>query len=317
MNNICYSLKEYKFNDPIFNNVDATYIIHLEGNGRLNNIKEQLKYYHPSKIVYIIFNKGFKKCNKDKYINIPSLDLIDAFFQCFKDANNKNYENILVLEDDFIFDKKILDKNNSNKIDDFLYEMSETKQIYIYYIGAITYLQSAFGQYHNKLYLSVGTHSCIYPKIFIKHLLNNYRKDKINDWDFYLNLNYIRYKYYKSLCYQTLPQTENSKYWDQGNIFLKYIFKLFRYYQLTINLNNKPQPGFDIMEISSKIIFWFIIISLIIIILLIYNYWLKCKKKKNNIKYLFYLIIFFLLLYPIVIINILLLTIYITSIFYN
>jgi hypothetical protein len=272
MNNICYNLKEYKFNDPIFNNVDATYIIHLEGNGRLNNIKEQLKYYHPSKIVYIIFNKGFKKCNKDKYINIPSLDLIDAFFQCFKDANNKKYENILILEDDFIFDNKILDKNNSNKIDDFLYEMSKTNQIYIYYIGTITYLQSAFGQYHNKLYLSVGTHSCIYPKIFIKHLLNNIKKDKINDWDFYLNLNYIRYKYYKSLCYQTLPQTDNSKYWDQGNIFLKYIFKLFRYYQLIIKLDNKHQPGFDIMEISSKIIFWFIIISLIIIILLFYNY---------------------------------------------
>jgi hypothetical protein len=319
MNNICYSIKEYRFNDPIFNNVNATYIIHLEGNGRLNNIIEQLKYYHPSKIVYIIFNKGFKKCNKDKYINIPPLDLIDAFFQCFKHANNNNYENILILEDDFIFDKKILDKNNSNKIDNFLYKMSKTKQIYIYHIGAITLLQSAFKQYHNRLYLSAGAHSCIYPKKFINHLLNNVRKDRIKDWDFYLNFNYIRYKYYKSLCYQTFPETDNSKYWDQGNIFLKYIFKFFKYVKIVIKLDSKPQPGFDIMEISSKIIFWFIIITIIINILFVYIYFIKYKKKNNKkyLLYLFYYIIFLLLLYPIIIIIMLLLTIYITSKFYN
>jgi hypothetical protein len=177
MNNTCYSLKEYTFDNPIFNSVDATYIIHLEGNGRLNNIKEQLKYYHPTKIVYILFNKGFKKCEKDKHINKPPFDLIDAFFNCFKDANTKNYDNILILEDDFIFDEKILDKNHSTEIDRFLGNKSE--QIYIYYIGSVTYLQSAFGEYHNRLFFfywnTIMYLSKIIYELYIKYRSKEYK----------------------------------------------------------------------------------------------------------------------------------------------
>jgi hypothetical protein len=322
MDNTCYRLKEYKFEDPIFNNVDVTYIIHLEGNGRLNSIEEQLKHYHPSKIVYILFNKGFKKCTKDKNINKPPIDLIDAFFQCFKDANSKNYENILILEDDFIFDEKILDINHSNNIDNFLYKRNN--EIYIYYIGAITYLQSAFGHYHNRLFFSTGTQSCIYSKGFINYLLNNVKQESINDWDIYINFNYVRYKYYTSLCYQTFPETENLKYWDQGNTFLKYLLEILKYSKSIMKLDIQHQPGFNIMEISSKIMFWIIIITLILIVFLIYIVFFKIlnnKKNKKNIKnyylYLIYLILFILIIYPIFIFGTLLLIMYIQSIYHN
>ena len=164
MNTNCYSLKEYKFNNPIFNEIEATYIIHLEGNGRLSSIQNQLKKYHPTKKVYILFNKGFKKCEKDKYINKSPLDLIDAFYTIFRDAYNKNYNNILILEDDFIFDEEILDKTHSENIESFLKKHNEKKEIYIYYLGAITYLQTYFGTYHNKLFFSTGCQSNIYPK---------------------------------------------------------------------------------------------------------------------------------------------------------
>ena len=43
MDNNCYKLKELKYNNGLFNDtVDATYIIHLENNGRFNNIMNQL-----------------------------------------------------------------------------------------------------------------------------------------------------------------------------------------------------------------------------------------------------------------------------------
>ena len=327
MDNKCYDLKEYKFDEPIFNSVDATYIIHLEGNGRLSGIEEQLKYYHPSKVVYILFNKGFKKCEKDNNINKAPLDLVDAFFQCFKDANSKNYENILILEDDFIFDEKILDKNHSNKIDDFLYEKNKIDEIYVYYIGTIPYLQSALGDYHNRLFISIGTQSCIYSKGFINYLLNNVKQENINDWDIYTHFNYVRYKYYTPLCYQIFPETENSKYWDQGNTFLKYLLVILKYNKSIMKLDIQPQPGFDIMEFSSKFMFWIIIITIILIIsvfiFFIYNIFNKKNNKKNKtiIKnyylYLFYLTIFVLIIYPIFICGILLLIIYIQSIYNN
>jgi hypothetical protein len=326
MDNLGYKLKEYNFNDPIFNSIDATYIIHLEGNGRLDHIEQQLKYYHPSKTVYILFNKGFKKCEKSKYINKPPIDLIDAFFQCFKDANNKNYENILILEDDFIFDKEILNRQHPNKIDNFIHEKNKKKEIYIYYIGTITYLQSAFGDYHNRLIFSTGTQSCIYSKGFINYLLNNVKQETINDWDIYINFNYIRYKYYIPLCYQTFPETENLKYWDQDSIFLKYVLKILKYNKSIMKLDIQPQPGFNIMESSSRFMFWFIIITFILIFLYFIffinsigknNKYKKNKNSKNFYLYILYFILFICIVYPIIIFITLLLIMYIQSIYYN
>jgi hypothetical protein len=102
-----YRFKKKIFNDGFLNNsVDATYIIHLENNGRYNHIQEQLSEYHPTNIVYILFNKGYKKSKKKYFINKTCLDLIDACLKIFKHAEIHNYNNILILEDDFIFSKK-------------------------------------------------------------------------------------------------------------------------------------------------------------------------------------------------------------------
>lgn len=104
----CYTFKKIKYNKGLLDNaVDATYIIHLEGNGRYDDIMNQLESYHPTKEVYIIFNKGYKKCKKDKHITLPAYDLIDAFLQAFKHAKNQNYNNILILEDDLCLMKKL------------------------------------------------------------------------------------------------------------------------------------------------------------------------------------------------------------------
>ena len=55
---MCYYIKTLYFNDPLFNETDATYIIHLENNGRYKNIEKELKKYHPTNIVHSLFNKG-------------------------------------------------------------------------------------------------------------------------------------------------------------------------------------------------------------------------------------------------------------------
>ena len=120
MENNCYTFKELNFNCGFLDDsCDITYIVHLEGNGRLENIYNQLSTYQPTKKVIILFNKGYKKCNKKLKEYIPRYDLIDCYITVFNHA--KNYNNILILEDNFIFSDKILDNNITNDINIFIF----------------------------------------------------------------------------------------------------------------------------------------------------------------------------------------------------
>ena len=103
---MCYRFELLEFEDCLFQNVDATYILHLEGNGRIDHIHEQLKTYHPSKKVYIVYNKGYKKCGKDIDPQETHSDLVHANMTVFEHATP--YKHVLVLEDDFIFSKDII-----------------------------------------------------------------------------------------------------------------------------------------------------------------------------------------------------------------
>jgi hypothetical protein len=119
MENNCYTFTELNFDCGFLDDsCDVTYILHLEGNGRLGNIYDQLSKYKPTKKVIILFNKGYKKCNKKLKEYNSRYDLIDAFITIFNNA--KNYNNILILEDDFIFSDKILDKSITNDINQFI-----------------------------------------------------------------------------------------------------------------------------------------------------------------------------------------------------
>ena len=97
----CYNFVEYNFEQGLFDDsIDATYIIHLENNGRINNIIEQIYKYKPTKKIYILYNKGFKNCNKILEKNEPDKDLVHCNLRIFKHAKLNNYDNILILEDD-------------------------------------------------------------------------------------------------------------------------------------------------------------------------------------------------------------------------
>ena len=139
MNSKCYTFEKYTYTDGLLReNVDATYIIHLEGNGRLENIKKQLSKIHLTNIVYIVFNKGFKKCKKILLKDTPSYDIIDANINVFKHANHNNYDNILVLEDDFIFSDNIQKKYHIDNLNRFLLE--KRGHDFIYQLGGRPYI---------------------------------------------------------------------------------------------------------------------------------------------------------------------------------
>jgi len=258
-------MEPYKFKKIIFNNgllndsVDATYIIHLENNGRYEHIQKQLLTYHPTNILYILFNKGYKKSNKKPFIKNATADLVDAFLTIFKHANDEKYNNILILEDDFIFSENILKyyyniNNSVNKLGD---------TNFLYLLGCIPFIQIPFDLYNNRV-LSCGMHAVIYS---YKNRINtlNIDQETINDWDCLNNQKLNRFTYHLPLCYQLFPITDNSKTWGgESNNFImnllsKVLFKLLKFVNLDVNV----EPGTSFFYNISSILFYILIFIII------------------------------------------------------
>ena len=110
-NSQCYIFEKRQYSNGFLDSfVDATYILTMENSKRKDDYENQLKEFIPTKTIYIVHNKGYKKCDKILYKNTPNYDLIDANLNAMNHSLKNNYNNILILEDDFIFNKEI--KNN-------------------------------------------------------------------------------------------------------------------------------------------------------------------------------------------------------------
>jgi hypothetical protein len=282
-------MEAYKFKKIIFNNgffnksIDATYIIHLENNGRYEHIQSQLHKFNPTNIVYILFNQGYKKSKKKHYINTPSLDLVDAFLEIFKHANKKNFNNILILEDDFIFSDKIKLIEHQNNLNNIFLDLKNAD--FIYLLGCIPYVQIPY-DLHNYRVISAGTHAVIYSsKNRIKTL--SLDQTEIKDWDFYNNQNINRLTYQIPLCYQLFTETDNSKLWCKDvNIFMQISCKIFTKIYKLLNLDTNIEPGTSIFYYSSKILS---LIIFIFFLLLIFNKIIQ-KDFKSILGFIFILV---------------------------
>lgn len=269
----CYEFKKFKFDKGLLEEtVDATYVINLIGNGRYESIYKQLLEYKPTKEVYILLNQGFKKCNKTKQIVYPADDLNDAFLQIFRHAYNKNYDNILILEDDFIFHKEIKNKKHINNINNFL--KKKQGEDFIYYLGCLPFLMlpnlSNLKHFYNLK--SGGTHSIIYSKKNRQNIMKNYRNllFKYKDWDINAFHQKNKYVYYKCLCYQLFPETENSKYWCNFNPILNFLAKCSKQIIKIMKLDKQIEPGTSILYgFSQSIIFILAIIFIYFIVTII------------------------------------------------
>ncbi len=250
INNDAYTFELFENETSLFDNkiVNATYVIHLEGNGRYENILEQIKEFKTTNKVYILHNKGYKKVKKQDYITKSPLDLIDAYLTIFKHSSNNGFKNILIFEDDFICDEKLLDTNITNDICSFI----NSEENYIYYLGVVPFnTENKFGN-HKILINGIGSHAVIYSYEIIKNSLN-YDQQNISDWDAFLgesinNFSVKKYMYNKCLCYQPFPETENSKFWGSncdiwGSIFFQLLHKSFK----LIKLDTEPKFGFNLL----------------------------------------------------------------------
>jgi hypothetical protein len=264
-----YNLKKYNYSAGIFDNsIDATYIIYLEGNTkRYKNIINGIQNIKPTKTIYILFNKGWKKAKKSSYITNTAKDLVDCNINIFRHANNKGYKNILILEDDFMFDDKLKERDIQQNINNFL--INNIKNSFSFYLGTIPFIFMPYNFNINKGLLNIYTHSVIYSQKYRKSVLN-YNYKNIFCWDMFQNyFNMNKYYYNIPLAYQIIEETENSHNWPVFE-FVRYLyFKLIYLFKADEN----PVLFFNFVYIFS----YFIILLILIIIIKI----LHLIRKKN------------------------------------
>ena len=206
---------------------------------------------------------------------IVPYDITDSFFNIIEHSLENNYENILILEDDFIFDDKIKDKKIINEIKSFIIENKD--DTFYFNLGPLPILFYPNLNLFNNIYrgyFDVGTQCVIYSKSIRKEIIKN-KSIPILYYDIFLTNNFKHYFYKYPLCYQLYSNTNNSAYWNQNNIFWNSLLNI-------LNLDKNPQPGYDILYYTIFVLHY--IFFSIVIIYVIYLVYIKIFYFNYNFK---------------------------------
>jgi len=238
---MAYHMETMHYDDPLFQEVDATYIVHLESDTkRYEDIRRQLDLYHPTKTVHIVFNKGFKTGLKP-HVHDSVEDLVDVCTYVMKDA--QQYKTILLLEDDFMFNPHI--REHTKNVDEFV----ATHAHFAYRLGCIPFIQVSYDK-NTFVGLSTGTHAVILSRSVRHHLMDHPSMDR----DIYLNFMTPNFIYYTPLCYQLFPQTENQKKWGNDHVVVTFIAKVLILLFQSLGLDKQIDPGYSFMYAVSKLV---------------------------------------------------------------
>lgn len=248
-----YEIKLIQYGDGILDKyVDATYIIHLRGNGREQHIFDELAKIHPTNRIHIVYNEGFRKCDKGPRVKTTVDDLTHTYLWVFEHATTEKYRNILILEDDFLFSDKIREPTHQQNT----FEIMETRkgEDYIFLLGCLPFLLLPRDR-HSYTGITAGMHCAIYSEQCILNTLSN--RDKIVDWDIFFNFvseTTNKYVYPTPLCYQLFPVTENSKNWGMEHAVL-YVLSCWAKPVIQLcQLDRRVEPGYSIFYAFSKIL---------------------------------------------------------------
>lgn len=200
--------------------VDATYVLMMEGSSREAKAIQQLREFVPQSTVRIQYNKGFKKCTKPDWVKQTYNDLAHAYATAFEHAMARGYKKVLVLEDDFIFDKNNI-YHDAPHIAKFLRERDDWDS---YNMGSLFSFSVPWGTHRRILGVSSPTHAVVYNERYMKQFLKD-----VTDMDhvdaYYNGLQMRMYCYYTPAVFQTFPETANQKTWKVDPNFSKMIMQ--------------------------------------------------------------------------------------------
>jgi len=270
-----YTFIEWEFDNSLFDFVDATYILHLEGSPRLKRVKEQIFTNPLTNKTFLVNNPGFRKVSKPLPVQNSEADCAFSHYIVCKHALANNYQKILILEDDFILEKSCLELSSTDisEIKNYI-----TNDIDHYFLGCtpIITVPTSWNLKHWNVLKGGTTHAMIHTHSGTKKIVEDYEKNpsQIGGIDMYIFGNHSCHMYYKPLITQTFPDTENKlTCWGGGNLGND-IASLFIN---ILNLDKKTQPGYNFLYFISKISVILIILLLVLVILIIKWIYLKFK----------------------------------------
>ncbi len=239
--------------------VDCAYLLTLENSKRKDEYMKQLKLYNPHSKIIIQYDKGFKNYKKKLYKQNTVCDINDSYYNIFVHAKNNNYKNIIIFEDDFFFDN--LQKKDIDEIGAFI----TNNNFHIYNLGPGLNISIPYTFKHHYSLVSTCAHGVIYNITYIDFFIDIYNKgfDAMCD-NIWNKLDILKFKYYKPICFQTFPITENIKNWPFSKLAIFFINIL--------NLDKLHKPGFTLLNIFSYIVPFIILILYVWLVSYYYKY---------------------------------------------
>jgi hypothetical protein len=246
-----YTIKTLEYDDGIFDkSVDATYIIHLKNNGREQHIFDELSRIHPTNTIHIVYNEGFRKVDKGPKVKTTVDDLTHTYLWTFEHSVSNGYRNILILEDDFMFNVNL--KETQQNILDIL-ESRKTED-YIFLLGCLPFMMIP-RDHSTYTGITCGMHCAVYSEQCILNTLAN--REKIVDWDIFFNFvseTTNKYIYPTPLCYQLFPITENSTNWGMEHDVLSSLSYVVKPIMRLCQLDKQVEPGYSVFYLFSKML---------------------------------------------------------------
>lgn len=260
----CTKYDYIEFNKGLLDNcIDAVYVILLEGTERTKNVYSQINNFKLCKKNYIQINKPYKICHiMELKKQNSAYHLLYNNIEIYKHAEINKFNNILVLEDDFVFTENI---KKINIIKDIEYFIKKTDFNLLYLGNFFLFWPNVCNIKFPHVLLNGLAHSVIYSQKSRNIILEKYKEVSHIKYlgfechDIWYNdfLN-KRYFYYKPLCFQPFTMTENRKLWS--NIFIDFILDFFK-------LDLEPIIGMNKYYMLIYIIYIFIFIILLIVLI--------------------------------------------------
>ncbi len=207
-NSKCYYYKYLKSEKGLLDNiVDAVFILLMENSPREKNVLAQLQKYKLHSNVIIQYNLGFKNCSKILKKQQSNFDLLDANFEVFEKSQELKYNNILVLEDDFIVTSNIFKTKYLNS----LKKIVNKDYFNLISLGSIYLISTKYDKHIDNPLLLTGSHAIIYNQKYFNNFINKYYY-YFTQADEFLQ---IKDKYVTNipLIVQPYPETENKSNW--------------------------------------------------------------------------------------------------------
>ena len=174
--------------------VDATYVVHhvhkVGNTTRLDALRKQLTVFAVCKNVHILCYTS----------NEP---LVFWMSTVFKDADQRKYDKVLVLEDRCILSDSLTERSAGHVNQTLLKHQSEC---FVYRLGCVPFVMWSPENRTSYRVLGIGTYACIYSKALRQKLLAD---NNVQNFDVFLTFHAVNYTYAIPLAFPA-PLLENT-----------------------------------------------------------------------------------------------------------